>query len=128
MYLKKDAPAAVELKAVTDSFSFTRNQNRAEAVRSMVTQLEAGSQDELLCTGDQQPGLCDRYPGRHLALKPLLGEAFVASAAWQCVVACAAIARQTHPSAAVAVTGTNQQAIGARFVTYRLESGRVTVA
>lgn len=115
VYLKKDAPAAVELKAVTDSFSFTRNQNRAEAVRGMVAQLGAGSPDELLCTGDQQPGLRTHYPGPHLALKPLLGEAFVASAAWQCVAACAAVAPKTHPTAAVAVTGTNQQAIGARF-------------
>jgi hypothetical protein len=85
----------------------------------MIAQLGAGSRAELLCTGDPQPLLCDTYPGPHLALKPLLGEAFVASAAWQCVAACAAVARPAHPSVAVAVTGTNQQAIGARFVAGR---------
>ncbi len=128
LYLKKNAPAAVELGAVTDSFSFTQNQNRAHAVRGMVAQLGGGSHEELLCTGDRQPGLCDRYPGPHLALKPLLGEAFVASAAWQCVAACAAVARQAHPSAAVAVTGTNQQAIGARFVASPPEPDRGVLA
>lgn len=127
VYLKKDAPAAVELAAVTDSCSFTQNHSRPAAVRKMVAQLGAASRDELLCTGDRQPLLCDAYPGPHLALKPLLGEAFVASAAWQCVAACAAVAQKTHPSAAVAVTGTNQQAIGARFVPGRREPGRANV-
>jgi len=116
VYLKKDALAPVALAAVTDSCSFTQNHRRPAAVRKMVAQLGPGFRDELLCTGDPQPLLRETYPGPHLALKPLLGEAFVASAAWQCVAACAAVAQKNHRSAAVAVTGTNQQVIGARFV------------
>jgi hypothetical protein len=118
LYLKKDQPAAVELATITDSFSFTQKQSRALAMRKMLSQLGGGTKGELLCTGDEQPGMSDRYPGPHLALKPLLGEAFVASAAWQCVAGCAAVAQQQYPAALVSVSGTNQQAIGARFVAH----------
>jgi hypothetical protein len=44
-----------------------------------------------------------------------LGEAFVASAAWQCVAACDAIRQENFPAARVSIVGANQQAIGARF-------------
>jgi hypothetical protein len=116
VYLKKDAPAAVELNRITDSFSFTQNQNRATAVRKMLVQLAAGSPNELLCTADDEPRVLDGHIGPRLALKPLLGEAFVASAAWQCVTACADVAQKEYPAANIVITGTNQQAIGARFV------------
>jgi hypothetical protein len=119
LYLKKDQPAAVELKTITDSFSFTQKQNRAMAMQKMASQLGGGAREELMCTGDEQPGMRDRYPGPHLALKPLLGEAFVASAAWQCVAGCAAVAQQEYPAALVSISGTNQQAIGARLVAHR---------
>ena len=119
LLLRKDQPAAVELKLITDSFSFTQQQSRAEAVRRMGAQLGAGSQEELLCTGDESSGLSGNNPGPHLAVKPLLGEAFVASAAWQCVAACSALAQQAYPAALVSITGTNQQAIGARLVAHR---------
>jgi hypothetical protein len=119
LYLKKDQPASVELKTITDSFSFTQKQNRAMAMQKMVSQMGGGAKEELLCAGDEQPEIRDRYPGPHLALKPLLGEAFVASAAWQCVAGCAAVAQQVYPAAFVSISGTNQQAIGARLVAHR---------
>jgi hypothetical protein len=45
----------------------------------------------------------------------MLGEGFVAAAAWQCVAAVDALARQLYQSAYVSVVGCNQQAIAARF-------------
>jgi hypothetical protein len=70
--------------------------------------------------GENQPELFHNHPGRRVALKPLLGEAFVASAAWQCVAACDAVTQKEHPTALVSVSGANQQAIGARFFSNRV--------
>ena len=46
----------------------------------------------------------------------MLGDGLMASGAWQCVAACEALARGRFQAANVSVVGTNQQAIGARFV------------
>ncbi len=116
VYLKKDVSATVELNRITDAFSFTQNQNRATAVRKMLLQLAADSPNELLCTADDEPRVVDSHIGPRLTLKPILGEAFVASAAWQCVAACAGVGEKKYPAANIVVTGANQQAIGARFV------------
>jgi hypothetical protein len=100
--LKKNSGGALaELSAVTDSFPFTQTQNRIEAARKMRAQLSESVPDELSCGGE---------------IKKILGEAFVASAAWQCVVACDNIRRNNFPAANVGVIGANQQAIGARFL------------
>jgi hypothetical protein len=40
----------------------------------------------------------------------------MALAAWQCVAACDAVATGRVPGASVSLVGSNQQAIGARFV------------
>jgi hypothetical protein len=40
----------------------------------------------------------------------------MAAPAWQCVAACDAVARQQYRAANVSVVGSNQMAIGARFV------------
>ncbi|MEI9959933.1 MAG: hypothetical protein WDM76_02020 [Limisphaerales bacterium] len=55
------------------------------------------------------------WTGVRLAPKKILGEAFVASAAWQCVAACGAIQKNKFIAANVSIVGANQQAIGARF-------------
>jgi len=122
--MEKTSTASAELGGITNSFLFTQNQNRTEAARKMRAQLPAGSPDELLCLSGQ-PGLREAvaeevawrgWPGHRLAPKTVLGEAFAASAAWQCVAACAAVARGEFSSANASVVGANQQAIGARFL------------
>ncbi|HEX3890567.1 MAG TPA: beta-ketoacyl synthase N-terminal-like domain-containing protein [Verrucomicrobiae bacterium] len=100
--LKKDSASALaELSAVTDSFPFTQTHSRTDAARKMRAQLPESTPDELLCDGE---------------IKKILGEAFVASAAWQCVAACDNIRQNNFPAANVGVVGANQQAIGARFL------------
>jgi 3-oxoacyl-[acyl-carrier-protein] synthase II len=100
--LKKNSVGALaELSAVTDSFPFTQTQSRADAARKMRAQLPESAPDELLCDGE---------------IKKLLGEAFVASAAWRCVAACDNIRQNNFSAANVGVVGANQQAIGARFL------------
>ena len=101
--------------AVTDSFVFTQKQNRAEAARRMKSQLPAGSTNELLCDSAASSSVWADWPGSRLALKDILGEAFLASAAWQCVFACDAIRQNEFAAANVSIIGVNQQAIGARF-------------
>jgi hypothetical protein len=125
IYLKKEktSTSGAELACITDPFLFTQNQNRMEAARKMRMQLPPGGPDELLCLSAQPnpraaaaENLAWRnWPGSRLAPKAVLGEAFAASVAWQCVGACEAIARGQFSAVNVSVVGANQQAIGARF-------------
>jgi hypothetical protein len=122
--LKKDSGVIAELDAVTDSFSFTRRQTRAAAARRMRAQFPPGAENELLCASTQQlPGLdaaeslaWSNWAGVRMAPRAILGEAFQAATAWQCVAACDAIRQNKFAGANLSVVGTNQQAIGARFV------------
>lgn len=98
---KNSSGACAELSAVTDSFPFTQSQTRADAARKMRAQLPESAAGELHCGWE---------------IKKILGEAFVASAAWQCVVACESIRQNNFSSANVDIVGANQQAIGARFL------------
>lgn len=116
----------VELDAITDSFLFTSTQTRAAAARRMRAQLPPtpNVESEALCLSAQgidridapELGAWMDWTGRRLAPKRILGEAFAASAAWQCVTACDAVRTGKHPAVNVSVVGANQQAIGARFV------------
>lgn len=118
LYLKKDSNTAVELTAITDSFLFTQDQSRAEAARKMREQLPSVAANELLCDNEniRQP----LQDGKRLTPDAVLGESFVASAAWQCVAACDLIRRREFAAANVTIVGANQQAIGARFVGHPL--------
>ena len=116
--------ATAELAAVTDSFPFTARQTRTAAARRMRAQLPINSATELLCLSKQNLARFDAperaawedWRGPRLAPKQILGEAFTASAAWQCVTACDALQRGKFSGANISVVGANQQAIGARFV------------
>ncbi len=126
IYLRRESSPTTraELFAVTDPFLFTQNQGRAEAARKMRAQLPAGAPDELLCLGGHNLSRSDvaealawwDWTSTRLAPKTILGEAFLASVAWQCVAACAALAAGRFSAANVSVVGANQQAVGARFL------------
>jgi hypothetical protein len=117
------ASAPVELTSITDSFLFTRDQARAEATQKMRAQLPPGSPRELLCPATQGIAKLDAaecevwrdWPGARRNTKTILGQAFAASAAWQCIAACDALQFGGFAAANVSVVGANQQAIGARF-------------
>jgi hypothetical protein len=112
----------VELATITESFTFAAQSKKRAAAESMRSQLP-GDPDDLLCLGTQGLPRMDAdelaawrdWPGARIAPRELLGDAFTASAAWQCVVACAALRRGGFAAANVSVVGTNAQAIGARF-------------
>jgi hypothetical protein len=123
--LKKDSDsgAIAELAAVTDSFPFTQRQTRSVAAHKMRAQFPPGAKNELLCTSAQQlprPDMAENqawsdWTGVRVAPRAILGEAFLAATAWQCVAACDVIRQNKFAGANVSVVGANQQAIGARF-------------
>lgn len=121
-----------ELDLITDVHTYARR-GRGWAARAMRAQLPAGAPDELLCDGlgeSYRAGRPEReawrdWTGARLSPKRLLGEGLMAAAAWQVVAATDAVARGRFAAATVSLVGSNQQAVGARFV--RVEPGR-TVA
>ncbi len=123
--LKKDfgSGAIAELAAVTDSFPFTQRQTRAAAARRLRAQFPPDAKNELLCTSAKQLPRLDAAESQawsdwtavRLAPRAVLGEAFLAATAWQCVAACDGIRQNKFSGANVSVVGANQQAIGARF-------------
>jgi hypothetical protein len=125
LYLRADEPSvpSVELVGVTDAHAFNSTAARAVAARAMRAQLPPFSTDELLCLGTQGLSIGDAdeleawrdWAGHRLMPRRILGEAFTASAAWQCVAVCDALRRREFRAANVSVVGVNQQAVGARF-------------
>lgn len=125
IYLRPDEPAApaAELTRITDAFTFNSSKARRSAATEIRAQLLPNNDGELLCWGGQ--GIHHRdvdeeaawrdWTGARLAPKQILGEAFTASAAWQCVAACDAVIGAGFTAANVSVVGASQQAIGARF-------------
>jgi len=116
----------VQLEVITDAHTFTTTNNRCQAARRMRAELPPGSKSELLVDGlDSSPRVdaaeylvWQDWPGVRLSPKRILGEGLMASAAWQCVAACDAVARSLTPAANVSLVGCNQQAVGARFVSH----------
>ena len=124
IYLTTNAGGAIaELAAVTDSISFTLRQGRSEAARKARAQLPPQAPGELLCASARnlprrdaaENAAWEDWTGARLTPRAILGQAFSASAAWQCVAACDALGRQGFTAANVSVVGASQQAIGARF-------------
>lgn len=127
------APAnstTVELDAVTDGIPFTDRVSVGDAIRLSAAGLPAAKGDELLVDGLRGAARLDRaevaawrdWQGPRVSPKSILGEALTASAAWQCVAACEAVASGKHPAARVSVVGPNAQAIAARFKSSRTSS------
>jgi len=127
LYLKRDSQGTsqVRLDAVTDTQLFNGRPGRAEAARRVRGELKPRhGPKELLCDGltgfpradrDEQTAWAD-WSGARLSPKTVLGEGLMAAAAWQCVAAVDALRQNQYDGAIANVTGTNQQAIAARFV------------
>ncbi len=117
-------PGAVTLDVVTDGDLFLQGVPRSEAIRRARSKLPAPADGELLVDGlgtGHRLGRAERWvwedwSAARLSPKRVLGEALVASAAWQCVAACDAVGSGRHPAARISVVGPNEQAIAARIV------------
>jgi len=117
-------PAGLQLQAISDPQLFSAQQPVAQAAGRARAQLKDGMSDGLLCDGCQGVDRLDRdessawqdWAGPRLSPKKICGEAFMAAAAWQCVLAADFLARGASSTSTVSVVGSNQQAIAARFV------------
>lgn len=115
----------VELVAITDAHTFTSRQGRMQAAQAMRQQLDTHSPGELLADGtgnSTRSDVAERavwsdWTGARISPKHILGEGLMAAAAWQCVAACDAVAGGRFAAANVSLVGSNQQAVGARFIT-----------
>jgi 3-oxoacyl-(acyl-carrier-protein) synthase len=126
LYLARERSGAVNvvLETVTDAHLFLAKQDRFCAAARMRAELPAGDAKEVLCDGRQNILRLDAaekrawrgWPGSEISPKTILGEGLMAAAAWQCVAAVDALSGKNFSAANVSVAGTNQQAIGARFV------------
>ncbi len=135
--------SGVELAAITDAHTYSARNSRTQAARAMRTQLGAPAScrpvvsrpneeiagrmpalPELLCDGVGSGPHADAaeltvwrdWTGPRLSPKLILGEGLMAAAAWQCVAACDALTGSRFTAANVSIVGSNQQAVGARFV------------
>jgi 3-oxoacyl-(acyl-carrier-protein) synthase len=123
--LDPELSAGVELAAITDPHTYSARQNRMQAALAMRSQLPPGSPGELLCDSLGNSPRADAaeraawrdWTGKRLSPKRILGEGLMAAAAWQCVAACDAVANGPFSAATVSLAGSNELAIGARFVT-----------
>jgi 3-oxoacyl-(acyl-carrier-protein) synthase len=125
VYLRREVTARpmIELRGVTDSQLYSPNRSRSEAASLARGELPVGNTTELLCDSTQGVPRLDAaeaaawagWQGARISPKKILGEGLMAAAAWQCVLAVAALKEGRHGAANVSVVGCNQQAIGARF-------------
>jgi 3-oxoacyl-(acyl-carrier-protein) synthase len=114
----------VELNAITDAHTYTTHARRSDAAKRMRQQLPPRSLTDLLCdglSGSPRADIAERaawsdWAGPRLSPKRVLGDGLMAAAAWQCVAACQCIISGEVAAATVSLVGSNQQAIGARFV------------
>jgi hypothetical protein len=145
--------AGVELAAITDAHTYSTRTNRWQAARAMRVQLGTPAScrpvasrpdeeiagrmpalPELLCDGMGNSPRADAaeldawgdWTGPRLSPKRILGEGLMAAAAWQCVAACDAVAGGRFNAANVSLVGSNQQAIGARFVRVNSDISRLS--
>ncbi len=117
--------SGVELAAITDTQTFSAGLNQVQAAQAKRRQLDPPHfPGGLLVDGISDGSRADRaesaawsdWQGARSEPKRILGEGLMAAAAWQCVVACDAVASGRFAAANVSLVGANQQAIGARFV------------
>jgi hypothetical protein len=114
----------VEIAAVTDAHTYSRRTSRLHAACAMRAQLGAYAEGELLCDGvgdssrvsAAESEAWEDWTGSRLSPKRILGEGLMAAAAWQCAAACDAVASGRFKAATVSLVGSNQQAVGARFL------------
>jgi hypothetical protein len=114
---------AVTLDAVTDGVLFRKGVPLSHSISEARAKLPAPVDGEVLVDGlgaGQRLGRAERlawedWSAARLSPKRVLGEALAASAAWQCVAACEAVASGRHPAARISVVGPNEQAIAARI-------------
>lgn len=123
IYLKGATNGKVSLEGITDAYSFNDSSAKATAAAQMQMELMQAGAVDWLCDSLSGCAASDAAEAAAWAsaivprwsAKKILGEAFAATSAWQCVLACERVASEAATSVNVSVVGCNQQAIGARW-------------
>lgn len=131
-----DAPGCARLVAVTEPVLYGKSCSPMMALGRVrrALELEVGLESGhscLLVDGVGVGGRLDRavastwgdWVGERWSPKAVLGEAWAAGAAWQCVAAVAGLSEGRMAQAVVSVVGSQENAIGAVF--HRPEGGKV---
>jgi 3-oxoacyl-(acyl-carrier-protein) synthase len=126
IYLRRQngTAAGLELGAITQPHLFWTSSSRQRAANAARAQLGTPPAHSVLCDGLQGVPQLDRnestawqdWLGDRISPKKILGEGFMAAAAWQCVTAVDALSLNGYAAADVSIVGCNQQVIAARFV------------
>lgn len=120
---KPSGSIPIQLAGITDAEMFFDQPTRRAAMERVRRQLPPGDAASLLCDGRTGVARFDApetfawrdWPGRRLSPQVILGEAFGAGLAWQCVAALDALRHGSAASAIVSTAGGNEAAIGAHF-------------
>jgi hypothetical protein len=125
LYLKggEPRPGLIELVGLTNAHLYVRGASRVTTANRMREELLSLGSPELLCDGLQGVAILDRteqqlwrdWSGSRTSPLTVLGEGFLAGAAWRCVMAVRALERGECRSVGVSVVGCNEQAVGARL-------------
>ncbi|MCL4176210.1 MAG: hypothetical protein KJ072_00460 [Verrucomicrobia bacterium] len=125
LYLRLDRSGCggTSLTAVTSPQLYRRGVSREECIGRMRAELPAMAKGELLCDGLREAPRVDGaelrvwrdWTGARWSPRRHLGEGFVASAAWQSVLAVDAVSLGLHEAATVSLVGCNEQATGVRI-------------
>jgi 3-oxoacyl-(acyl-carrier-protein) synthase len=119
----RPSDSSVEVASITDPYIYSDRTGKVNATKSVRADLSAPSPNTILC--DARAGV-ERYDaadtaawgdwsGPRISPKTILGEAMMASGAWQCVAAIDAVRQGAADSALVSINGCLQQAVGACF-------------
>ncbi len=122
LYLRRES-SPIELAAVSDPFLYLHSRTRAQAAAQLAASFEsARSEDALLCDGltgslndSDERVAWERWSGRRVSVRRILGEGFAASGGWQSLAAVESIRNSSAQRAVVSVVGANLQAVGAEF-------------
>ncbi len=114
----------VEVQAITNAHTYSSRVSRSDAAKNVRRELPSVAVTDLLCDSSAGNFTTDKaeqsawpdWSGPRLSVRRVLGEGMVAAAAWQCAAAVDAILAGQSSAANLSVMGTNQQAIGARFI------------
>lgn len=124
LVLRKGGETLPRLSRITDPHSHTSTDRLYHPAKRMAEQLCEGDVTGLLChgmTGNTSVDALEAaawkdWKGERLAPKTILGEAFTASAMWQCVMAVARMREGRTKVANVSLVGLYDSSIGVQFI------------
>lgn len=117
------AGLGVHVAAISEALLFASRSARRNAIQAAAAEARRHAHGALLCDGVQGVPRLDQpeleawgdWTGPRISPGRILGQALMASAAWQCVSAIDIVSRGLHPRAIVHIPGINEHVMWASF-------------